>query len=115
VVVTDGGEPAQDTIAFTDSTSFDPVSVEHGNIQVHALNQCEAPPLCPEECACPETRECEPCGPVSLGHGEIRLDDPSRCEVPPPCPAECCPELPECEPCAPQEPPPPPPPPYIPL
>jgi len=118
VVVTDGGEPAQDTIAFTDGESFAPVSVENGNIQVHGLDRCE-PPACPEECVCPDTRECEVCGPFNLGSVAAGSDGQTRCETPPPCPEQCaCPELPPCEPCAPQDPPlppPPPPPPFIPL
>lgn len=63
-VVTDGGEPADDTIAFTDTTTIPTTSVANGNIQVHQLDQCEAP--CPEgQCVCPDDHvTCEPCPPA---------------------------------------------------
>ena len=98
-VVTDGGEPSDDTLAFTNTTSFGPVAVANGNLQVHELDRCEAP--CPEgQCLCPDTRACEPCDG----------------QPPPPAPPPVCLEgtcwsaaTSSCEPCQPAPPPPPPP------
>ena len=76
-VVTDGGEPEQDTIALTAPRSIGPVDVENGNIQVHELDRCEEP--CPEgQCLWPESNTCAPCGE------EVPLPEPPP---PPPPPA----------------------------
>ncbi len=101
--VTDGGEPADDMIAVLGTLSMTPV--EHGNIQVHGLDLCEAP--CDEgECRCPESQTCEPCDahntppPVICLEGTCFSAETQRCEL--------------CQP-APVPPPPPPPPPPLPL
>lgn len=62
-VVTDGGEPEVDTLSFTDTTTLPATAVADGNIQVHDLDRCEQPPVCPEgECPCPDDPlTCEPC------------------------------------------------------
>lgn len=102
--VTDGGEPAHDTIALVAPDGFGPVDVEHGNIQVHELDRCQE--TCPAgQCLCPDSdHECEPCD----AHNQ-----------PPPPPPVCGEGMTydvntkACEPCASIPPPPPPPPPTV--
>jgi hypothetical protein len=84
-VVTDGGEPAADSIAFGDGASFGPVAVASGNIQVHDLDRCEAE--CPErECWSHEKDRCEPCpdpdppAPPQCGYGTCWCDAARTCE-----------------------------------
>jgi hypothetical protein len=105
VVVTDGGEPADDTISL-DSLLVDfDAAVYHGNLQVHELDRCE-PPCGEGMCWCEQEQQCEPCDGVNEPPPPVCLEGTCWCE-----------DTKTCEPCQPPplvDPPPPPPPPLPP-
>ena len=64
VVVTDGGEPADDTISLDSLLVASARRWYHGNLQVHELDRCE-PPCGEGMCWCEQEQQCEPCDGVN--------------------------------------------------
>ena len=101
VVVTDGGEPENDTISLDALLVDFDAAVYHGNLQVHELDRCE-PPCGEGMCWCEQEQQCEPCDGVNEPPPPVCLEGTCWCE-----------DTKTCEPCQPPplvEPPPPPPP-----